>query len=99
MGIRNLSAAAVFAVALGAGTLAAAAPATAAPIGCRPTYPYNGAVTTYCSGGTGEHRAVCLYRDGQTVLKNFGAWVPTTASSSTWCPPATMIGGNVEIRG
>lgn len=98
MRIRSLSAAAVLAVALGAGTLAAA-PATAAPIGCRPTYPYNGAVTTYCSGGTGEHRAVCLYRDGGTTLKNFGAWVPTTSSSTTWCPPTSMIGGNVEVRG
>lgn len=98
MRIHRLSAAAVLAAALGAGILVNATPAVAAPYGCRPTYPYSGTVTTYCSGGAGQHRAVCLYRDGQTILKNFGPWVSAGSPSSTWCPPAVMIGGNVETR-
>ncbi|MEV7011608.1 hypothetical protein [Streptosporangium sp. NPDC051022] len=93
-----MSSAAALAVTLGAATLAGAAPATAAPVGCRPAYPYPGGVVTYCSGGTGEHRALCIYWESQTRWTNYGAWVPAKKPSTAWCPPASLIGGGVEVR-
>lgn len=70
--------------------------ATAIPTGCS-AYGYNnmngrGVVQSYCSGGTGHHRAVGVFKVG-LVLRTYRSpyWSPVGATSYVVGPPGSIV--------
>ncbi|MFF4418517.1 hypothetical protein ACFYY8_38815 [Streptosporangium sp. NPDC001559] len=74
--------------------------ASASPTGC--SYQINGqTASSYCSGGTGEHRVFVLQKHFLAevgYIPIYSEWAPAGTTSSTWITAHQIVSVQVQTR-
>jgi len=110
VGMRSRAASAVLAIGIAvvAGALVSASPASAAPLGCKgtPSYGPPGAYKYLCTGGgTGYARAVayCSNTPGGWGIYRYGPWMGAGTNAPSWAyceePYQYLVNGYGERKG